>query len=138
MDIKQIESLIPHRPPMRFVDRVTECEPLKRIVAERDISADDPVFLGHFPGSPVLPGVHQIEGLAQAAAVMIYAAGNKGVPCRLVGVSKARFRTAVLPNTVLKYEVEYLRDKGGFFWFAGTATVGSEIACKAEFSAKLG
>ncbi len=138
MNTQEIENLIPHRSPMRFVDRVTECIPMKKVVAERDILEDDPVFLGHFPGSPVLPGVHQIEGLAQVAAIMIYSAKETGVPCRLVGVSKARFRSPVFPGKVLKYEVDYLRDKGGFYWFSGVATVDGEVACTAEFSAKLG
>jgi len=138
MNVKQIEELIPHRPPMRFVDRVSECIPGKKIIAERDIQASDPVFAGHFPDSPVLPGVHQIEGMAQAAAIMVYVDGDSSVPCRLVGVSKARFRAPVIPDTVLTYEVEYLRDKGGFYWFSGVAKVDGQLACSAEFSAKLG
>ena len=138
MNTQQIEELIPHRPPMRFVDRVLECTPGQSIVAERDIVGSDPVFAGHFPGTPVLPGVHQIEGLAQAAAIMIYADGKANASCRLVGVSKARFRAPVVPETVLKYEVQLLRSKGGFFWFSGKALVDGQVACDCEFSAKLG
>ncbi|MGH9803254.1 MAG: 3-hydroxyacyl-ACP dehydratase FabZ, partial [Blastocatellia bacterium] len=72
MDINEIQQIIPHRYPMLLIDRVVEIEPMKRIVAIKNVTMNEQVFQGHFPGAPVYPGVYIIEAMAQAGAVLLF------------------------------------------------------------------
>ena len=134
---EQIEVVIPHRSPFLLLEKVTEMESGKRIVAELMVDAENPVFKGHFPGNPVLPGVYQVEGLAQTSGVLVgYMPGLNFSSCVLTTVDKVRFRYVVKPGELLRYEVELVKHRAGFFWFEGKAFVGDQLACSAEFSAR--
>ena len=106
--------------------------------SEMCIRDRNPVFKGHFPGNPVLPGVYQVEGLAQTSGVLVgYMPGLKFSSCVLTTVDKVRFRYVVKPGELLRYEVELVKHRAGFFWFEGKAFVGDQLACSAEFSARM-
>jgi len=124
---------LPPSPPAGFpwalLDRVLEVEPRRRAVGEKLVSANEPYFVGHFPGAPVLPGVVLCEALAQLAAVV---ADDESV--RLVGVERARFRRPVLPGEVLHLEVQTLAD-GPPWRLRGIATLGPALVAEVEFTA---
>lgn len=100
------EEILPHRPPFIFVSRVISIEPDKRAVAEYDVPVDLPIFQGHFPEHPVLPGVIVLEMLAQTGALALLSKGEfKGKIAYLAGVDSARFRRPVQPGDTLRAEV---------------------------------
>jgi 3-hydroxyacyl-[acyl-carrier-protein] dehydratase len=135
---KQIEALIPHRYPFLLVDEVIELEPGTRIVAIKHISDDDPVLAGHFPGNPVYPGVYQVEGLAQAAAILgKFNDSVEGNEIFLTEINSARFRRIVKPGDILKYEVTFEKHRAPFFWFVGKAYCGDDLAVQVRLSAKM-
>lgn len=140
-DIRWIRSILPHRYPMLLVDRVLEIEPGTRIVAIKNVSANEEVLQGHFPGDPVVPGVLQLEGLAQTAGILVLCemtAHERASQLPLfTGVEKARFRRPVVPGDQLRYEIEVLRRRGGYSKVRGRATVDGQVACEAEMSSKL-
>jgi UDP-N-acetylglucosamine acyltransferase len=115
--------------PWALVDRVLEVEPRRRAVGEKLVSANEPYFVGHFPGAPVFPGVVLCEALAQLAAVVA-----DDVAVRLTGVERARFRRPVLPGEVLHLEVQTLAD-GPPWRLRGIATLGAALVAEVEFTA---
>mgnify|MGYP003516404702 CR=1 FL=1 len=136
MDIHEILKLLPHRYPILLVDRVLEIEPGKRIKAIKNVSINEPYFLGHFPHRPVMPGVLMLEAMAQAAAILSFDAMGKKLDDNSVyyfaGIDGARFKRPVEPGDQLRLEVELDRQKAGIFKFKAVARVGDEIACEAE------
>ncbi len=134
MDIEAIKKLLPHRPPILLVDRVTGLELMKNIVAEKDIRADEPVLAGHFPGHPIYPGVYIIEGMAQAGGLLVMKSlpETAGKLTYFMGIDNARFRRPVSPGDTLRYEVEAERMKGKVSRLKGKAYVGSELAAEAD------
>lgn len=136
----QIEKYIPHRYPFLFVDRVTklELEPKWTIEAQKNITYNEPILQGHFPGNPIMPGVIMLEGLAQAAAILGMAiVGDDCTTCMLTEVQEARFRRPVVPGDVLHYKIDGLKERKSFFWFEGETIVNGESIGKAKFSAIL-
>ncbi|OAA29447.1 hydroxymyristoyl-ACP dehydratase [Kosmotoga arenicorallina S304] len=123
-----VKSIIPHRPPFLLVDGVIE-EGEDNIKAFRDIRPEDPVFQGHFPDYPIYPGVLIVEGLAQAAGVLLLN-GKKGVPLFL-GIEKARFRGEVKPGDRLHYEVKILQKRRGVIFADCVAMVNNKKVCTA-------
>ncbi len=118
MDIKEIQSIIPHRYPMLLIDRVVELEPLKRIVAIKNITINEEVFQGHFPGAPVFPGVMIIEAMAQTSGVLVGLSMDlvdKNAKVFFMGVDGVKFRRKVVPGDVLELHVKALRG-GGRVW----------------------
>jgi len=138
-DIEWILSVLPHRYPILLVDRVLEIEPRKRIVAIKNVTISEPVFLGHFPGRPVLPGVFLIEGMAQAGGLLLLS----DIPDRqnkllyFAGIEEAKFRRPVTPGDQIRYEVEVLRLRSTYCKLAGRVTVDGQLAAEAVISSAM-
>ena len=136
MDIHQILKCLPHRYPILLVDRVLEIEKGKRIVALKNVSINEPHFTGHFPHRPVMPGVLQLEALAQAAAILAIDMMGTVLDDKTVyyfaGIDGARFKRPVEPGDQLRLEVELDRQKAGIFKFKARSLVGDEVATEAE------
>lgn len=139
MDIKEIQQIIPHRYPMLLIDRVIELDPLKKIVAIKNVTMNEQVFQGHFPGAPVFPGVYIIEAMAQAGAVLLF----REVPDRenkllfFTGIEEARFRRPVVPGDQLRLEVTVLKYKMGYAKLRAEAFVDGQLAAEAVISSAL-
>ena len=136
MDIHQILKQLPHRYPILLVDRVLELVKDQRIKALKNVSINEPHFLGHFPHRPVMPGVLILEALAQAAALLSFADGglqtDKNTVIYFVGIDGARFKRPVEPGDQLILEVEVDRIKAGIHKFTARASVAGELACEAQ------
>src|SRR5215218_4848460 len=133
---REIEALIPHRYPMLMVDRIVEYDPdAKRIVGIKGMSAADWWAPGHFPGLPIVPGVLQIEALAQTMAV--YVAKQPGFGDRIglfAGIDDARFKRIVVPGDVLRLEITMEKLGSRMGRGRGVASVDGEVACEATLS----
>lgn len=136
LDINEIMRLLPHRYPFLLIDRVLEVEEGKRIVAIKNVTANEPHFTGHFPHYPVMPGVMIIEAMAQAAAVLSFVSlgvkADKDSLFYFAGIDSARFKKPVVPGDQLRMEVEFLREKAGIGKFKARATVDGQLACECE------
>lgn len=136
MDIHQILKKLPHRYPILLVDRVLEIERGKRIRAIKNVSINEPQFLGHFPHRPVMPGVLMLEALAQAAAILAFDMQGVTPDDKTVyyfaGIDGARFKRPVEPGDQLILEVELDRVRAGIFKFRAKALVGEDVATEAE------
>ncbi|CAN1526837.1 FabA 3-hydroxymyristoyl/3-hydroxydecanoyl-(acyl carrier protein) dehydratases [Burkholderiaceae bacterium] len=136
MDIHEILKQLPHRYPFLLVDRVLEVEKGKRIKALKNVTINEPFFVGHFPHRPVMPGVLMLEAMAQVAALLAFdtlgvTPDNKTI-YYFAGIDGARFKRPVEPGDQLVMDVSLERMKAGIFKFKGTTCVGAEIACEAE------
>lgn len=138
-DIHQIMRLLPHRYPFLLVDRVLECNPGKDIVAIKNVSMNEPFFVGHFPQRPVMPGVLIVEALAQAACLLgIWSAEGgmeSGTLYYFLGIDRARFKRPVEPGDQLMLHVRLNTTKRGIWKFDAEARVGKDVACTAEIMA---
>lgn len=133
---REIEALIPHRWPFLLVDRIVAYDPeARRIVGEKAVTATEWFFGGHFPGLPVMPGVLQVEALAQTMAV--YVAKQPGFGDRIglfAGIDECRFKRVVVPGDVLRLEVTMDKLGSRFGRGRGVASVDGEVACEATLS----
>ena len=131
MDIHQILKQLPHRYPILLVDRVLELEKGKRIQALKNVTSNEPYFVGHFPHRPVMPGVMMLEALAQAAALLAFDDGRRRSPTTTRSTTspastRARFKRPVEPGDQLILDVTLDRMKAGIFKFTARATVDGE------------
>ncbi|RGC46888.1 3-hydroxyacyl-ACP dehydratase FabZ [Absiella sp. AM29-15] len=128
----EIQEIIPHRYPFLLVDRIESIEGNK-VVGTKCISANEMQFLGHFPEKHIMPGVLQLEALAQTVAVMLLSKEeNKGKIGLFAGIDKARFKRQVIPGDVLRLEAEVIRERMGIAWVKAVASVDGEVAVSAE------
>jgi len=140
----EIEALIPHRPPHLWIDRVEELEPGIRCVAVKFVDPANPVFAGHFPGKPILPGVFLIEAMAQTAGVMLGAAMPQGKGpsatgvALLAAVNRFKFLKPVTPGQELRVETKKLTEVGQLAYIGGTVSVGAVMVANGELSVVLG
>jgi 3-hydroxyacyl-[acyl-carrier-protein] dehydratase len=136
MDIHEILEYLPHRYPFLLVDRVLSCEPGKEIAALKNVTINEPFFVGHFPHHPVMPGVLVIEAMAQAAAILSFKTlGTKpddNSVYYFVGIDGARFRQPVSAGDQLLLKVTLLRRSRGLWKFAATAEVAGEVVAETE------
>ena len=138
LDSEQIKKILPHRYPFLLVDRILEMSQT-RVVAIKNVSANEHFFQGHFPQKAVMPGVLIVEALAQAGGVMMLSRSeNSGKLAYLVAVNEARFRRMVVPGDQLKLEVEVIKMKSKIGVVKGTAWVDGQEACSAEIMFTLG
>ncbi len=136
---KEIMEIIPHRPPFLLVDRIDELEPGKHAIGRKCVSMNEPYFVGHFPGEPVMPGVLVMEALAQVGAVICLSLEqNKGKTVYFGGVNKARFRNKVIPGDVLTLEVEIIKCKGPLGVGMAKAYDGNKIFAEGEITFMVG
>ncbi|HEY0829326.1 MAG TPA: 3-hydroxyacyl-ACP dehydratase FabZ [Bacilli bacterium] len=133
LDINQIQEIIPHRYPFLLIDRILEVEEGKRAVGLKNVTVNEPHFIGHFPGYPVMPGVLIVEALAQVGAVAILMLEeNKGKIGLFAGIDQFRFRGQVFPGDTLILEVVFTRVKGSIAKAQGTAKVNGRTVAEGE------
>lgn len=141
MDITQIQQILPHRFPFLLIDRVVGLEPGKLIKAYKNVSIGENIFMGHFPGHPIYPGVMIIEGMAQAGGVLAFKSDesmdieNKVV--YFMSIDEAKFRSPVRPGDRLDYELMVLKHRGNVWVLAGKAYVDGKICAEAKLTAMI-
>ncbi len=135
LDINEILAHLPHRYPFLLIDRVTECEPGNRLVGYKNVTYNEPYFIGHFPQRPIMPGVLIIEALAQATGILAFRTAEERPEddslYYLVGVDQARFKRPVGPGDQLWLEIEVLKTVRGVWKFNGSARVDDEAVATA-------
>lgn len=136
MDINEIMQYIPHRYPFLLVDRVISIKPGKDIVAIKNVTINEPFFVGHFPNQPIMPGVMILEALAQTSAILSFKSDNFKVNddsvYYLVGIDNARFKKPVVVGDQLVLHATLMRHIKGFWKFTAQAKVGDDIVTEAE------
>jgi len=133
--MQEILNAIPHRPPFLFIDRIVELGDTK-ITTAKDISPDDPVFEGHYPGQPIMPGALICESIFQTGAVLLskmIGGITEGVPV-LTRINNARFKNIVRPGSTLDIEAELVDKVSNAYYMKGKASVGGKTAVTVEFT----
>ena len=138
MEVTDIWRLLPHRYPFLLVDRVIEIEPDQRIVCLKNVSINEPIFTGHFPDTPVFPGVMIVEALAQAAGILAFASRGRtlddGYIYYLAGTDKTKFKSSVIPGDQIRLEVEIVNLRKHWMKAEGRAYVGDRMACSTRLT----
>ncbi len=137
MDNQQIRDTIPHRYPFLLVDRITELELNVKAVGLKNVTANEPFFQGHFPGTPIMPGVLIIEAMAQVAGILAFRSGVEGDVVYFMSIEKAKFRKPVTPGDQLKLVVNVLRSRNNVWRFSGEAFVDDKLVAETEFTAMI-
>jgi len=139
LDIVEIMSILPHRYPFLLIDRVVEMERKKRIVALKNVTANEPHFTGHFPDYPIMPAVLQVEAMAQAGGALLLTE----IPDRenklmvFAGIEAAKFRRPVVPGDQLRLEITVLNWRTTAVKLRGVGTVDGDVACEATIMCML-
>lgn len=141
MDIREVLGYLPHRFPFLLIDRVRECEPGRRIVAIKNVTANEPYFQGHFPDRPIMPGVLILEAMAQAAAILGFRTMEKRPDDEsmyyFAGIDNARFKKPVIPGDQLVIEVLFGASRRGIGKFSSTARVDGVLVTEADLLCAL-
>ena len=139
LDITEIKKIIPHRYPMLLIDKVEELIPGEKAVAKRNVTINEELFNGHFPGNPVMPGVLIVEALAQTGAVALLSLPEfKGKTAYFGGIKSAKFRKVVRPGDSLRLEVTLEKIRNNVGLGKAIATVDGKKACTAELTFMIG
>ena len=139
-DVVEVLKRLPHRYPLLLVDRVKELVIDERIHAIKAVSFNEDFFQGHFPGAPIMPGVLQIEALAQAAGVLAVESlglAGSGKLVYFMAIDNAKFRAPVTPGVLLDLEAEFVQKRSRVCKFAGKASVDGKVTCEVQFTAMI-
>ncbi|MBZ9612826.1 3-hydroxyacyl-ACP dehydratase FabZ [Rheinheimera maricola] len=135
LQVQEIMALLPHRYPFLLIDRVLDFTPGESLTALKNVTINEPIFTGHFPGMPIFPGVLILEALAQATGIL----GFKTVTERsenelylFAAIDDARFKKPVVPGDTMILEVKFLKERRNMWKFYGEAKVEGQIVCSAE------
>lgn len=139
LDVNEIQKILPHRPPFLLVDRIVELEPRKRIVGIKNVTMNEPYFVGHFPGFPVMPGVLIIEAMAQTGGVLVLRdiPDSKDKLVLFATIEKAKFRRPVVPGDQLRLELDVLSLRETFCRMQAKAFVDGQLAAEAIILCKI-
>jgi len=140
MDVREIQKFLPHRYPFLLVDRILEIEEGKRIVGLKNVTFNEPFFQGHFPQTPVMPGVLIIEAMAQVGGVLAYKSAlseAKGKLIYFAAIDKVRFRKPVVPGDQIIFKLEMLKQRKRVCKMRGEALVNGEVVAEGELTAVL-
>lgn len=137
INIKEIQDILPHRYPFLLVDRIIELESGKKAVGIKNVTVNEPFFIGHFPGNPIMPGVLIVEAMAQVAGIMAFKSGVQGDSVYFMSIEKAKFRRPVIPGDQLRIEITTLHARGNVWRFSGNAIIDEKVAAEAEFTAMV-
>lgn len=139
LNTQQIMDVLPHRSPFLLIDTVEELQPGVKCVAKKNVTMNEPYFMGHFPGNPVMPGVLIIEALAQTGAVAILCQDEwKGKTAYFAGINNAKFKQKVVPGDTLELTTEIIKVKGPIGVGKAVARVNGKVACMAELTFAIG
>lgn len=137
MDIREIQNILPHRYPFLLVDRILEMDKGTKAVGIKNVTVNEPFFMGHFPGNPIMPGVLIVEALAQLAGLLAFLSGVQGDAVYFMSIEKAKFRKPVVPGDQLRLEITTLHQRANVWKFSGNAKVDEKIVAEAEFTAMV-
>lgn len=139
LNTQQIMEILPHRNPFLLIDTIEELVPGEKAVAKKNVTMNEPYFMGHFPGNPVMPGVLIIEALAQTGAVAILCQDEwKGKTAYFAGINNAKFKQKVVPGDTLELTTEIIKVKGPIGVGKVVAKVNGKTACMAELTFAIG
>jgi 3-hydroxyacyl-[acyl-carrier-protein] dehydratase len=138
-DIGAVLKMLPHRYPFLMVDRVIDMHGDDHGIGIKNVTINEPHFMGHFPDNPVFPGVLMIEGMAQTAGVLCIAPIFKTRPKSVyfLTIDQAKFRQPVLPGDTIEYHMKKIRRRGNMWWYRGEAKVAGKIVAEAVVGAML-
>jgi beta-hydroxyacyl-ACP dehydratase FabZ len=141
MDINEIMNFLPHRYPFLLIDRILEFEASKRIVGLKNVTINEPFFQGHFPGHPIMPGVLQLEAMAQTGGVLaMKSLSPEEVKKKILifmSIDKAKFRKPVVPGDQVRFELDVIKERGPIKSFKATAIVDGVVVSEAEMMAMI-
>ena len=139
LNTQQIMEILPHRNPFLLIDTIEELVPAEKAVAKKNVTMNEPYFMGHFLGNPVMPGVLIIEALAQTGAVAILCQDEwKGKTAYFAGINNAKFKQKVVPGDTLELTTEIIKVKGPIGVGKAVAKVNGKTACMAELTFAIG
>lgn len=141
IDIKEIQSILPHRYPFLLIDRILELEQGKRIVGIKNVTINEPFFQGHFPGNPIMPGVLILEAMAQIGGILAVKSTasleGKEKIALFLGIEKAKFRKPVVPGDQLRFEIEVIHERMPIWKVSAKAFVDGKVVCESELTAMV-
>jgi len=143
IDITEILTILPHRYPFLLIDRITELEPGKSARGLKNVTMNEPFFLGHFPDHPIMPGVLIVEAMAQVGGVLAFKSATAtradvtGKVMYFMGIDNARFRRPVTPGDALELQLTVTKCRGTIWGFKGEAFVGGVLAAEADLLATI-